>query len=123
MEEVPELVLYVKTARHVSLTAFEECLDKHPEYFPEEVAHRKKWERIPGWVHEVYQKTIMDAFEAVEEKYPNPNKGRSFLTAGEDVHAAARAKELAWRLRDIDESYYLPYLKKTTKMIKTKDKV
>lgn len=40
----------------ISSTIFDKALDEHPEYFPEEVEHRRKWNSIPQQVHDDYSK-------------------------------------------------------------------
>lgn len=54
----PPLVLFVKgmamIGQPISYKTWEEVMTKYPEYFPEEVERKRKWDAIPASVHKEY---------------------------------------------------------------------
>lgn len=50
------------------------AIEKHPEYFPDTISFRKKWDLIPESVHEAYHKECAELRERVMKDLP-PSKG------------------------------------------------
>lgn len=58
----------------VSSKILEEAIAENPEYFPDEVEYRAKWDKIPQHVHDNYQKE-MDALKSEVYKDMPHSKG------------------------------------------------
>ena len=58
LEKAPSIVQYLYVAsfmkQPVGGKTIDEAMEKHPEYFPDEVEHRRKWALIPQEVHDNY---------------------------------------------------------------------
>lgn len=69
---LPSKVAYVKAAQHfgfpIGLGLYESVLKEYPEYFKEELAHRRKYDAIPKIEKEYHFKVLEDLwFEQGEE--------------------------------------------------------
>ena len=75
LNEIPHLVLLVQMAQisgmPIGLSIYQEAIDTYPEHFPEEAAHKKKWNAIPKEVIDGYLKEIGEAFAIYREGIPN----------------------------------------------------
>lgn len=96
---------------------FERAVKEHPQYFPEEVAHRKKWNSIPQSVHDAYWKEISD-FENkwMEENPGDPkwiNGGVMMMIKHPECRDYFDRKFQASNdlRKKLDKKYYEPYLK------------
>jgi hypothetical protein len=58
----------------IGMSIFEEAIANYPEYFPEEVAHRKLHDSIPQHVHEEYLREYREMHSEVYKDLP-PSKG------------------------------------------------
>jgi len=58
----------------VGVSVFEEAIAEHPEYFPDEVEHRRKWSLIPQHVHDEYHKELTTLGAEIYKDMP-PSKG------------------------------------------------
>lgn len=61
----------------VSLSFYEECIDKYPEYFPDELEWRTKLGEVPQTVHEDYNKDIAEKDGYI---FTHINKGLVYMT-------------------------------------------
>ena len=56
--EVPNKVQYIymmgMMKQPIGSSTYDKAIKEHPEYFPDEVEHRKKWAAIPQEVHDKY---------------------------------------------------------------------
>jgi hypothetical protein len=56
--EAPIIVQYIyimaMNKQPIGSYIYEDCIKKHPEYFLEEIEHRRKWNAIPQEVHDKY---------------------------------------------------------------------
>jgi hypothetical protein len=56
----PHIVQYVCmsgiTGNPIGANTLNEAIENHPEYFPDEIEHRRKWNAIPQEVHDAYLK-------------------------------------------------------------------
>lgn len=58
LNNIPNEVLAVWASHYsgvVSADAYNNAIEKYPEYFPEEVEYRRKWESVPQEVKDKYQ--------------------------------------------------------------------
>lgn len=58
----------------VGMKILNDAIAEHPEYFPDEVEHRRKWELIPQQVHDDYLKE-REALRIEMYKEMPPSKG------------------------------------------------
>ncbi len=54
----------------VGLKHYEEVIEKYPQYFPEEIEHRRKWALIPQEVHTTFNKELETARLKIYELAP-----------------------------------------------------
>jgi len=68
MKPMPPLVLLVQMCGALGIPigsgTYEEAITKHPEYFPEEVENREKWNKVPVKVMEDY----LNEFRELEKR-------------------------------------------------------
>ncbi len=76
--EAPALVQWIYTCAinnaPIGSSTHEEAIEKHPEYFLEEVEHRRKWASVPEELKEKYytkHRQIEKDYEARGPKMPN----------------------------------------------------
>lgn len=70
----------------------DEAISEHPEYFPDEVEHRRKWSLVPKSVNDAYRKEL---FALNEEIFPNSEeRGLSFLSS------LSYEEFIEWRKKD-----------------------
>lgn len=66
-EDYPHLIKYLYVASKMKFTVgsnqVEEAMEKHPEYFVEELERRRKWDSIPQEVHDDYWKEYSEKDE------------------------------------------------------------
>jgi len=76
--EVPNKVQYIymmgMMKQPIGSSTYEKAIKEHPEYFPDEVEHRKKWAAIPQEVHDKYWEEYWKIEEEVM-KDVSPSKG------------------------------------------------
>ena len=74
LENAPSLVQFIWACsinkRPIGMSLYDEAIEKHPEYFPEEVEHRRKWDLIPEEVHEAYRKEYWEMVNEIEKDLP-----------------------------------------------------
>jgi len=85
----------------IGSSIYEETIKKHPEYFPDEIEHRKKWEAIPKEVHDAYWKEYWKIDKEIYKDVPHRGKGILFYAQNPKEYAeykeafdAARKKAL-----------------------------
>ena len=65
-EDVPALVSFINMCAAMGIpvgtTLYDRALTDHPKYFPEAIAHRKRWDAIPKEVHEEYRAATANMF-------------------------------------------------------------
>ena len=68
MKPMPPLVMFIQVCGAMGIpigsSTLEEAITKHPEYFPEEVENREKWNKVPVKVMEEY----LDEFRELEKR-------------------------------------------------------
>ncbi len=95
----------------VSVKTMNEAIEQHPEYFPDEVEHRRKWALIPPEVHDSYWKE----YSAIEEEFfNNAPSGKGLMQqmkASPNWRKAWEgAREKTKQLRkDLHQKYYSEY--------------
>lgn len=58
----------------IGSSTYEDVIKEHPEYFPDEVEHRRKWDSIPQEVHDKYWEEYLELDKEIMKNVP-PNKG------------------------------------------------
>lgn len=116
--EAPHIVqfLYVRGIfqQAVGSKMLNEAIEKHPEYFPDEVQLRQKWSLIPQRVHDAYLYEIEQMRKAVFKDMP-PSKGiLGWLDDPEGYKAWREAYDKfrpieETREKEIHKKYYGPY--------------
>jgi len=76
--EAPSKVQYIymmgMMKQPIGSSIYEDAIKEHPEYFPDEVEHRRKWDAIPQEVHDKYSEEYWKLDEEVMKDVP-PSKG------------------------------------------------
>jgi len=103
LHKAPALVYQVRMCSMmgipIGLSLYEEALEKHPEYFPEEVEHLRKWNSVPEKLKDEHY----EESRAIDEKFdvagpPLPNKGLMHMITNSEGQ-----KELeVWRKYNAD---------------------
>lgn len=118
VRNMPNKVLYVKMAQSsgipIGYKIYNEAIAEYPEYFKEEVKHRKKYDAIPKEVHDAYHKEYWDFHEALWKD--EPKSGGVFSAVKKDEEYQ-KYKEAFDRLRPIEKlkekelhtKYYTPF--------------
>lgn len=78
LEVAPTIVqfLYIRAwmKEPVGSSMIDEAMEKHPEYFPDEIEHRRKYALIPQQVHDAYFEEWREMHQEVYKDMP-PSKG------------------------------------------------
>lgn len=73
--EAPNKVKYIYMmgmVKHpISLKTYEDAIKEHPEYFPDEVEHRRKWDAIPQEVHDKYWEEYWELDKEIMKDIPS----------------------------------------------------
>lgn len=81
-EDAPTKVQYIYMCavmkQPIGSSTYEDAIKEHPEYFLDEIEHRKKWEAIPKEVHDAYWKEHCKIKEEVYKDVPHRGKGMLF---------------------------------------------
>lgn len=76
--EAPSKVQYIYMMgmmKHpIGSSIYEDAIKEHPEYFPDEVEHRRKWDAIPQDVHDKYLEEYWELDKEIMKDVP-PSKG------------------------------------------------
>jgi len=76
--EAPSKVKYIYMMGMMKIpigsSTYEDVIKEHPEYFPDEVEHRRKWDAIPQEVHDNYLEEYWELDKEIMKNVP-PNKG------------------------------------------------
>lgn len=82
-EDAPAKVKYIYMCafmkQPIGSSIYEDAIKEHPEYFPDEVEHRKKWEAIPKEVHDAYFEEYHKIDEELFSDIPHKGKGIMFF--------------------------------------------
>lgn len=74
-EDAPVNVQYIYMCavlkQPIGLDTYEDAIKEHPEYFPDEIKHRKKSEKIPQEVHDAY---FEERYKLEEEIFKDVSK-------------------------------------------------
>ena len=75
VKQIPGIVLqiYVNSMCNIpiSISTYNEAIEKYPEYFPDEVEHKKKYDAIPKHIHDQYLQEMSELFENYFHHLPN----------------------------------------------------
>lgn len=55
----------------IGSSIYEKAIQKHPEYFPEEVEHRKKWDSVPQQIKDAYSAELYKILDKYREAAPS----------------------------------------------------
>ena len=98
---VPHEVLYIHTMAYMGIpmgmSFYEETIKKYPDYFPDEIEHRRKWDSIPQSLHDAYWSEYWAFYE---ELWKNEPKSKGILAAIKDQESFHEAYD---RLRPIEK--------------------
>lgn len=76
--EAPNKVQYIymmgMMKRAIGSGVYEDAIKEHPEYFPDEVEHTRKWDAIPQDVHDKYWEEYWKLDKEIMKDVP-PSKG------------------------------------------------
>lgn len=65
----------------VGISSLNDAIEQHPEYFPDEVEHRNKWEAIPDTIHKQYWDEREELTNRIMKDVP---KGEGFIWHAEN---------------------------------------
>jgi len=88
----------------VSSSMLTEAMEKHPEYFPDEIAYQKKCQKVPQFVWDAYHKEVAKAFK---EAYAGIETGIVAIARTDLIKTASA--EYQKRSRVISEEYLGKY--------------
>lgn len=94
----------------VGSSILDEAMENHPEYFPDELAQRAKWDAIPSEVHDAYAKEYVELMKMLPQS-PGLLK---LAVGGEEADEYFRkekkvGKEFESLSRELHDKYYGPY--------------
>jgi hypothetical protein len=76
--EAPNKVQYIymmgMMKQPIGSSTYEDAIKEHPEYFPDEVEDRRKWDAIPQEIHDKYWEEYWEIDKEVMKDVP-PSKG------------------------------------------------
>jgi hypothetical protein len=112
--EAPRKIQFIYMTEFVGMNFFEEAMREHPEYFPEEIEKKKKWDAIPQEVHDKYWEEMRELDKKLMKDVP-PSKGVLYFAINpkefdewHEKRDAARKK--GWRERKaIHDKFYSQY--------------
>lgn len=70
-KDVQALHILASTKTPIGSSLYEKTIKEHPEYFPEEIEHRRKYDLIPQEVHDAY----WEGREVLDDELLKSNKG------------------------------------------------
>ena len=81
-EDAPTKVQYIYVSllmnHPIGSSIYEEAIKENPEYFPDEIEHREKWNAIPQEVHDAYWEEYMEIDQEIFKDVPHTGKGLMF---------------------------------------------
>jgi hypothetical protein len=105
IDKTPHKVLYVQMCAMsnipIGMSLYDEVLSEYPEYFPEEVEHKKKWESVPQEVKDAYWKEYWKFHETL---WKNEPKSGGLLAYINDTDESKKFNEAYKRLRPLEEA-------------------
>ena len=118
LQKAPTIIQYIYMASvskiPIGASTVDEAIKKHPEYFPDEVEHRRKWDLIPEEVHQAYNKEMSEMMDKIYEDMPEQkgmfawSKDPEGYKEWEDKFYECREKEKPLS-KHIHEKYYSKY--------------
>lgn len=96
------------TNRPVGAGFYQETMEKYPEYFPDEIEHKRKWDAIPQEVHELYYD---ECAKVRKERQPSPGLMYWINHPDELAEYEAQIKSDVAQEQLIYDRIYGPYLK------------
>lgn len=119
IEQAPSLVQYIYAAwlcnTPIGMATLDEAVKAHPEYFPDEVEHRRKWSLVPKSVQDEYFSELWKLHEEVYNDLPHENKGILYYAQHpkeyrEWQEALDKRRPMeAQREKELHEKYLAPY--------------
>jgi hypothetical protein len=118
---IPPLVALIMMHRQVGMpigmSTYDKAIAEHPEYFPEEVEHRKNWASIPQSVHDAYKAELDELyFKETGEKEIIPfGKGMAYwMEHLEEYEEFRKEQKILFEKRQqiervLHEKYYSKY--------------
>jgi hypothetical protein len=117
-EEAPGLVqlIWMNSWGNIPMgvSTYLKAIADHPEYFPEEVEHQKKWDSIPQSVHDAYRAEWTERFKELNKDSP-PQMGILYwfdhpeeLKELRKFHDKVRPLEQKME-KELHEKYYSAY--------------
>ena len=98
IQKAPPLVQQVQMCAMMNIpigsSAYEEAIEKHPDYFPEEVEHRRKWASVPQEVKDAHDAEAKIIFNKYWEAAP-PLGNHGLIAQIRDTEAKKQLK--AWQ--------------------------
>lgn len=109
---VPIQYLYICAMNNVPVgsSILDEAMENHPEYFPDELAYRAKWDAVPQEVHDAYAEEYAELMKMLPQS-PGLMK---LVTGGEEAEEYFRkeeevGKEFRLLSKELYDKYYGPY--------------
>jgi len=95
LAKAPDIIQFIyinSAAEHpVGYSVYEEAINAYPEYFPEEVEYRKKWESVPREVKDAFEEEFDQRDQELRKKYlKTENKGLLYWISNSEHHKLYR---------------------------------
>jgi hypothetical protein len=92
----------------------EEVIEENPEYFPDILEHRRRWETIPQEVHENYNKSEKEIYDLVFKDFPESKGIFGWIRDPEGFKTWCEEYEKRWSLmapllKDLHNKLYSRY--------------
>jgi hypothetical protein len=101
-KELPSEILYLAMASLrnlpicVSFSYYEECVNKYPEYFPDEIEWNDNYKKVPQDVHDAYKKDLYEKFNY---------KGKHLSSDGGIMYLIHHQKEVDEEFKESDKLF------------------
>ena len=110
-ENAPSIVIFLYLCetlkKPVGSKILEQALEEHPEYFPDIVEHRAKWDKIPQQIHDDYEKEYLELDKELHKDLP-PSKGSLYYIQNPEESEKINKKAEPLR-KALHDKYYAEY--------------
>lgn len=118
LKDIPGPVLYLRMCATnkipVGITLYNETIEKYPEWFPKEIAHKRKWDSIPQSTHDLYWKEFWEFKQKLWENEPKPPGIMGHINNTPEAQAWNEAFNRLYplekkKMSELHNKYYKPY--------------
>ena len=108
------LQVLAATKQPIGMGTYEKAMREHPEYFVDEIEHKKKWNLIPESVHDAHDKEWIVLQNKVTGEYPNSKGLLYWLDHPKEMDGNYKACEgvrnrYKPQFKELHDKYYAKY--------------